>query len=162
MPFSIRRLGVISRRARTESIRPPWALPEELFKNLCNGCGGCRDECPRGILQKGAGGLPFIDFALGACNFCGECVEACARGAMTRRYQGASWGPWQLQARLAGDCLGAQGVGCRRCIDDCQAHAIHPSPGGIPAIDGQRCNGCGACYATCPADAIALFDPRTA
>lgn len=140
-----------------ESIRPPWSLPEELFKSLCNGCGGCRDECPRGILQKGAGGLPFIDFALGSCTMCGECVDACARGAMTRRYQGATWGPWQLKARIAEACLGNQGVTCRQCVDRCHAHAIHLTAH-LPSIDLQACNGCGDCYASCPTDAIALYD----
>ncbi|MFN2310201.1 MAG: ferredoxin-type protein NapF [Gammaproteobacteria bacterium] len=160
MSSSIRCPEIIRRHARTESIRPPWSLPEELFKTLCSGCGACREECPRGLLQKGAGGLPFIDFALGACNLCGECVDACARGAITRRYQGVSWGPWQIQASLTGECLEARGVACRRCVDDCSTQAIQPAAGGPPSIDGQRCNGCGACYASCPAEAIALFDPR--
>jgi ferredoxin-type protein NapF len=158
MPASSNRPGVVHRRARTESIRPPWSLPEELFKSLCNGCGGCRDECPRGILQKGAGGLPFIDFALGACNMCGECVDACGRGALTQRYRGAEWGPWQIKASVGDDCLIGAGVMCRQCGEVCHPHAIRFIDGGRPSIDMQVCNGCGACYSSCPADAISLFD----
>lgn len=163
MPSSISRSRVFrqTRPATTESFRPPWSLPEEVFIALCTGCGGCRDECPRGLLQKDADGLPFIDFALGACNFCGECVDACGRGALTQRYHGATWRPWLLKARIGEDCLVSGGVMCRQCIDHCARHAIRLAPAsGLPrpSIDGQACNGCGACYSSCPADAITLFD----
>ena len=144
-------------------VRPPWSLPEAVFLALCTGCGGCRDECPRGLLQKDTRGLPFVDFSQGACDFCGECVDACARGALTRRYHGASWGPWQLKARVSDACLGDQGVACRQCIEECHVHAIHLGAGRcVPAIDVQRCNGCGACFTTCPSGAIGLFDPASA
>lgn len=141
-------------------VRPPWSLPEAVFMALCSGCGGCRDECPRGLLQKDTRGLPFIDFSQGACDFCGECVDACARGALTRRYHGASWGPWQLKAYVAGDCLGDQGVACRQCHDQCRVRAIDLGSGRC-AVDVQRCNGCGACFSVCPSRAIGLFDTAT-
>lgn len=163
MPPSISRSRVFrhTRPASTDGFRPPWSLPENVFIALCTGCGGCRDECPRGLLQKGAGGLPFIDFALGACNFCGECVDACARGALTQRYRGANWGAWTLKARVSGDCLIGAGVMCQQCVDQCAMHAIHlphDRDDPHPSIDAQVCNGCGACYTSCPADAISLFD----
>lgn len=140
-------------------VRPPWSLPEAIFLALCTGCGGCRDECPRGLLQKDTRGLPFIDFTQGACDFCGECVDACARGALTRRYHGASWGPWRLKARVAGECLGDRGVSCRQCIEQCLAQAIQLSSDRcVPLVDIQRCSGCGACFNRCPSGAISLFD----
>lgn len=142
-------------------IRPPWSLPEPVFLTLCTGCGGCRDECPRGLLQKGADGFPVIDFTQGACDFCGDCVDACARGALTQRYQGASWGPWRLKAHIDEDCLGGQGVFCRQCIEQCGVHAIHlagDASSCLPTIDVQICNGCGACFVQCPASAISLHD----
>ena len=146
-------------------VRPPWSLPEAMFLALCNGCDGCRDECPRGLLRKGADGYPFIDFTQGMCNFCGECVDACARGALTRRYHGVTWGPWRLKARIAGDCLGSQGVVCRQCVAHCRVHAIHlawADGGFLPSVDVQVCNGCGACFASCPAEAIHLYDEASA
>lgn len=144
-------------------VRPPWSLPEAVFLALCTGCGGCRDECPRGLLQRDTRGFPFIDFAQGACDFCGECVDACGRGALTRQYRGASWGPWQLKAQVAGDCLGEHGVVCRQCLDPCSAQAIQLAAGRyVPVVDVQRCNGCGACFTTCPSGAIGLFDTAPA
>lgn len=146
---------------RSPQFRPPWSLPEQMFLVLCTGCGGCRDECPRGLLQKGADGFPVIDFTQGSCDFCGECVGACARGALTHRFHGVTWGPWRLKAQVVGDCLSDHGVVCRQCVDHCRAHAIHMTIGidtGMPSIDVQLCNGCGACFSSCPADAISMFD----
>lgn len=146
-------------------IRPPWSVPEAVFLALCSGCGGCRDECPRGLLQKDADGFPVIDFAQGACDFCGECVDACARGALTRRYRGVSWEPWRLKARIVGNCLGDQGVVCRQCVEHCGVHAIRwVSCDGHRSltVDGQVCNGCGACLSHCPAEAIGLSDAGAA
>lgn len=149
--------------AMSSLLRPPWSLPESLFLTLCTGCGGCRDECPRGLLQKDTRGLPFVDFSQGHCNFCGECVDACARGALSRRYNGTNWGPWQLKARVAGECLGDQGVACRLCVERCMTQAIRLESGCcVPAVDEQRCNGCGACFTSCPSGAIGLFDTARA
>lgn len=147
---------------RPLTIRPPWALPEQAFIALCSGCGGCRDECPRGLLQKGADGFPVIDFSQGGCDFCGECVDACARGALTRRYHGAGWGPWRIKAVIGADCLNSLGIACRQCVELCRLHAIQMSSDlGVhsPVVDLQRCNGCGACLSECPAAAIGLFEP---
>lgn len=149
---------------RSAHPRPPWSLPEAVFLSLCSGCGGCRDECPRGLLQQDAGGMPFVDFSKGACDFCGECVDACARGALTRRYQGTLWRAWPFKARIQGNCLGNAGVVCRQCIDCCRAHAICTVFGPdacVPVVDAQACNGCGACLESCPADAIALCEPAS-
>lgn len=139
--------------------RPPWSVPESVFLSLCSGCGGCRDECPRGLLQKDAQGFPFIDFSKGSCDFCGDCVDACGSGALTRRYHGMSWRAWPFKAYVVGDCFGRHGVICRQCADYCCAHAITTVWEDAPRIDAQRCNGCGACLSACPADAIALCEP---
>lgn len=51
-------------------------------------------------------------------------------------------------------------VVCRTCGDACEAAAIRfrPRLGGaaLPEVDGEKCTGCGACVAPCPAAAITL------
>lgn len=145
-------------------IRPPWALPEPIFLSLCTGCSDCRDECPRGLLQKSIDGFPVVDFTQGDCHFCGECVDACAHGALTRSFRGVRQEPWQLKAYVAGSCLGDQGVLCRQCAGHCAAQAIRFDSGigqRVPDIDAQRCNGCGACLRHCPTAAIGLYNAPT-
>lgn len=162
MPSSITHSGFLTKVACVTPafIRPPWALPEPVFLSLCIGCSDCRDECPRGLLQKSVDGFPVVDFTKGDCHFCGECVDACAHGALTRSFRGVRQEPWQLKAYVAGSCLGEQGVLCRQCAGHCTAQAIRFDSGigqRIPDIDAQRCNGCGACLRHCPTVAISLY-----
>ena len=143
--------------------RPPWALPEERFVASCTRCDGCIDRCPEGILVRGAGGFPELDFGRGGCLFCGDCLQACEAGAL------ASTDPvpetaWSLRASIDERCLSAQGVVCRTCGDLCETGAIRfrLQPGGraLPELDRGACTGCGACLAVCPAQAITLTSPR--
>lgn len=146
--------------ARHARVRPPWALPESLFTQLCTGCGECVAECSRFLLKTERGTQPMLDFEAGGCNFCGDCVEACGPGALTRNYQGRAQLPWTYKARIAGACLAEQGVLCRLCGDHCEAAAIRfkLAIGGraLALIDVGTCTGCGECYRHCPPRAIAL------
>jgi len=64
-------------------------------------------------------------------------------------------------ARVGRACLAFRCVFCRSCVDACEPAAIvfRPQVGGPanPLIDPARCNGCGACRESCPAEAIELF-----
>ena len=66
----------------------------------------------------------------------------------------------QPHARIGTACLDRRGIVCQACRDTCQPRAIRflPLPGGAstPVVDDARCNGCGECVATCPAQAILL------
>lgn len=143
-------------RPKSEN-RPPWARPEAEFIDRCTRCNDCLKACPPAILLAGDGGYPTTDFAAGACTFCAACVAACRPGALSRHEAAA---PWLYKAAVGPDCLPRHGVECRVCGDFCEAQAIRfpPRLGGspLPAIDAERCTGCGACVAPCPSQAIAV------
>jgi ferredoxin-type protein NapF len=145
------------RPGAAEEIRPPWALAGEAFLSACTRCADCIAACPQGILVSSGGAYPTVDFRRGECTFCSACVTACNPRALV---QTGDDPPWTLLARIGDACLPARGVECRVCGDWCGARAIRFTPrlGGspLPAIDRERCTGCGACVAPCPVTAITI------
>lgn len=140
--------------------RPPWAIAEPRFLDLCSRCNDCIDACPTDLLIQGAGGFPEADFNSAHCTFCGDCRQACQTGALNPTPDII---PWSLLARIGEDCLPRQGVDCRTCGERCDIGAIRFAPrlGGpaLPEIDAARCTGCGECVADCPTRAIAVVRP---
>ena len=136
-------------------VRPPWALLEAGFVAACERCDDCAKACPEQIIVRGRGGFPIVDFSRGECTFCGDCVDICKADA----FAGKSTDPWHLTARIGPSCLARSGVACRVCEDTCAPRALRfalsarPLP---PMIDPEKCNGCGACAAPCPATAITV------
>lgn len=68
-------------------------------------------------------------------------------------------------ATISAACLTKQGVACQSCHDACPQDAIRfrPRAGGpfLPEVDETLCNGCGACVAPCPAEAITVATTQT-
>lgn len=141
--------------ARHTALPPPWA--SAAFATLCTRCDACRDACPSGIVVRGDGGFPTLDYRKGECTFCADCVRACPTGAL-RAAATPGVAPWQRSVRIAADCLASRRVVCRSCGEACAARAIAfaPRAGGVaqPLVDDAACTGCGACVAICPAAAI--------
>ena len=153
------------RRATAESappLRPPWALVEPAFLDVCTACGDCIRACPEAVLTRGAGRYPEVDFAQGACTFCTRCVDACETGALDAGRQA----PWDYRATISDNCLLRRQVVCQSCGDACDTEAIRfrPQPGGSLRIELQTelCTGCGACRRVCPTDAIDIKLPEVA
>ena len=142
------------------AVRPPWALQEHDFIAQCTRCDECVGACHEGIIQKGDGGFPEINFSRGECTFCGDCVNACDSGALSQTAQDAGHSPWQLQLSIRDNCLALNRVVCRSCAEQCEQRAIQfrPAPGGVsrPEVHTDQCNGCGACVGPCPVAAITL------
>ncbi len=143
------------RGERTTQSLPPWAAVD--FTERCTRCDACIDACETGVLVRGDGGFPRIDFSRAGCVFCAACVEACREGAFDLPL---SCAPWSLRPRLAEGCLAVRGVVCRACEDVCEAAAIRfrLQLGGraLPDIDTGACTGCGACVAACPVDVLTM------
>ncbi|OOZ38606.1 ferredoxin-type protein NapF [Solemya pervernicosa gill symbiont] len=144
---------------RSVPVRPPWAVEETLFVDLCSRCDDCRKQCPESIIETESG-FPKINFKRGECTFCGECVERCKTGALQPQAFAAHAQPWQLKATISDACLAMRGVVCRSCGEQCDERAItfRPRIGGvsIPELDQQACSGCGACVAPCPVAALSV------
>ena len=145
-------------RGRTDSSTPahrvPWAVDNYLEN--CRRCDECIPACAEGILVRGDGGYPTVDFTRGGCTFCGRCAEACRYGAIERTPAAA----WSLRAVINAGCLSARGITCHACADVCDLRAIRfrLELGGraIPSVESTLCNGCGSCVASCPVQLIQL------
>ncbi|MCP3869962.1 MAG: ferredoxin-type protein NapF [Gammaproteobacteria bacterium] len=147
-------------RASRAPVRPPWAIPENLFADTCTRCGDCIPACPEGLITKGRGGFPVLDFKRGGCDFCRECVSSCQPRALT--YDPVTDPPpWDLKATFLNSCLSLNSVVCRSCGEVCDTQAIRYElrTGGnaLVILDQERCTGCGLCFAVCPNGSIKIL-----
>ena len=141
-----------------QPMRPPWALDEAAFLDACTHCDACIEACDEGILVRGDGGYPQVNFKSGPCTFCGDCADVCEDKALLSPEPATK--PWDLYARIGDGCLSANGVTCRVCGDRCDARAIRfqLAVGGVanPILNSDACTGCGACVHSCPAGVITV------
>lgn len=144
------------RKAPT-AIRPPWAIEEVHFTEICTRCNKCSESCPENIISIDESGYPFVSFDKGECTFCGLCLRACTDGALVFD---AKKPAWQIKATVSPECLSIQGVTCRTCMENCEPRAITfrlaTAGRALPEINNNDCTGCGACFAPCPVNAISM------
>lgn len=138
-------------------VRPPWAVPELLFVDLCSRCDECVEACGESVLRRGSGGFPEADFRSGACTFCGDCARSCPENVL-RVGQSPTTAWDQSRVEISSSCLALQGTVCRACGDTCEPRALRfrLALGGRsePILDPVRCTGCGACVYVCPVEAV--------
>ena len=146
-------------RGKETPLRPPWAINENLFTDICTNCGECITHCPTHIIKPARANFPVVDFSAGECLFCEQCIDACKPHALLKKNEKSI--AWSIKAAINNEvCIAHKGVECRSCFDPCEARAILMPPrlGGIsiPVISIDSCTGCGACFSVCPVQAITI------
>ena len=132
---------------RKTPIVPPGALSARYFARHCTACQLCVSVCPNGVLRPSTDLTklmqPEMGYERGYCRpECTKCSEVCP----------AVW--------VKENCVPlTDGVECGNCARHCPTGAIlmipsdaaNPDSPKIPAINVERCVGCGACENLCPA-----------
>ncbi|MGI9538338.1 MAG: 4Fe-4S dicluster domain-containing protein [Desulfocapsaceae bacterium] len=140
----------------TNRLRPPGAVPEEIFPAKCIRCGRCVEVCPyRSIrmldIRNGVhAGTPLIEAELVPCYLCMKCVDVCPTGSLKRVGQEDT----RMGLAVVDKFSCAAWIGttlCRTCYDKC------PFPEKAikldqlkPVVEIDHCTGCGLCTNACP------------
>ena len=151
---------------RQTPIMPPGARSKQNFEQHCTGCQLCISECPNEVLRPSSDlwhlMQPTMSYERGYCRpECNRCSEVCPAGAIkplahelkaSTQIGHAVW--------IKKNCIPlTDGVECGNCARHCPVGAIEMVPSDpndeespyVPAVNENRCIGCGACEYLCPA-----------
>ncbi|MDD4142476.1 MAG: 4Fe-4S binding protein [Bacteroidales bacterium] len=151
---------------RATPIKPAGALSLRNFSTRCTACQLCVSACPNDVLRPSTDFKslmqPEMSYERGYCRpECTRCSEVCPSNAITEitkeekssiQIGHAVW--------IKKNCIPlTDGLSCGNCARHCPTGAITMVPSDandssspqIPAIDTERCIGCGACENLCPA-----------
>lgn len=151
---------------RTTPITPPGALGARHFAQHCTACQLCVSVCPNQVLRPSTDFMKFMQpemsYERGYCRpECTKCADVCPAGAI-HPITVADKSSIQIGHAVwtKANCVPlTDGVDCGNCARHCPTGAItmvlsdpnvSDSPK-IPAVDTERCIGCGACENLCPA-----------
>jgi MauM/NapG family ferredoxin protein len=144
-------------------LRPPGAVDEKKFADLCGRCLECKDICPYNAIitldraHGAAVGTPAIRAEDNPCRLCTElhCVQVCSTGALEPSpIRDVSMGTARLDADL---CLTYKGEACDECARVCPLgeDALRMRDGHPEVVD-DGCVGCGMCVFFCAVTPSAL------
>ena len=151
---------------RQTPIMPPGSRSKRNFEQHCTGCQLCISECPNEVLRPSSDlwhlMQPMMSYERGYCRpECNRCSEVCPAGAIkplahelkaSTQIGHAVW--------IKKNCIPlTDGVECGNCARHCPVGAIEMVPSDpddeaspyVPAVNENRCIGCGACEYLCPA-----------
>ena len=151
---------------RTTPIVPAGALSARNFAQHCTACQLCVSVCPNEVLRPSTDLKklmhPEMSYERGYCRpECTKCAEVCPAGAI-HPISRADKSSIQIghAVWIKANCVPlTDGVECGNCARHCPSGAIQMVPSDrndpesvkIPIINEERCIGCGACEALCPA-----------
>ncbi|MCD8302322.1 MAG: 4Fe-4S dicluster domain-containing protein [Prevotellaceae bacterium] len=151
---------------RQTPLTPPGSFSGGNLANHCTACQLCVSACPNGVLQPSTSlhnlMQPTMSYENGYCRpECTRCSEVCPTGAI-RRITAADKTAIHIghAVWLRDNCVVLRDdVSCGNCSRHCPTGAItmvplwpdNPSSRRRPAVDENKCIGCGACENLCPA-----------
>ncbi|MBQ0068278.1 MAG: 4Fe-4S binding protein, partial [Bacteroidales bacterium] len=151
---------------RSTRITPPGSVSARNMATRCTACQLCVSACPSHVLRP-SGDLmtlmqPYMSYERGYCRpECNRCSQLCPSGAIkplgldekvSTQIGHAVW--------IKKNCVAVtDGVSCGNCARHCPSGAITMVPLDekdenspfVPAINTEKCIGCGACEYLCPA-----------
>ncbi|MEN8199550.1 MAG: 4Fe-4S dicluster domain-containing protein [Thermodesulfobacteriota bacterium] len=159
LPAAARALSLTRSPVTTNRLRPPGAVPEEIFAGKCIRCGRCVEVCPYrsiALLDIRAGvfaGTPIIAPEAIPCYLCMKCVEVCPTGTLLKvRQEETRMGIAVVNKHL---CYTWQSLTiCRTCFDVCPYKEKAITLDQLrPVVREDQCVGCGLCTHACPISA---------
>lgn len=151
---------------RKTPIVPPGAWSARHFAQHCTACQLCVSVCENHVLRPSTDLVrlmqPEMSYERGYCRpECTRCSEVCPAGAI-RPITRAEKSSLQIghAVWIKKNCIPlTDGVECGNCARHCPNGAIQMIPSDahnpeslkIPAVNVERCIGCGACENLCPA-----------
>ncbi|MBQ8674336.1 MAG: 4Fe-4S binding protein [Bacteroides sp.] len=161
-------LAVIEKKQkphRSTRIEPPGAVSLRHFAQHCTACQLCVSVCPNDVLRPSTDlqhlMQPEASYERGYCRpECTKCSEVCPAGAILpltveeKSSIQVGHAVWQKENCI---CVTDE-VECGNCARHCPAGAIEMVPSDpanpksikFPAVNEERCIGCGACENLCP------------
>ncbi len=162
-------LAVIEQKkipSRQTPLIPPGARSLRHFTQHCTACQLCVSVCPNEVLRPSTDlkrfMQPEMSYERGYCRpECTRCAEVCPTGTI-RMDDTAEKSATQIghAVWIKENCIPlTDGVKCGNCARHCPTGAILMIPADpsdaqspkIPAVNTERCIGCGACENLCPA-----------
>ena len=151
-------------------VRPPGAVEEEKFMELCIRCARCIEVCPydsikrADLFEKLQIGTPYIFAEEKACYLCMKCPEVCPTGALNyqlKRPEDINIGKAVIEQdiclnfiyykeEVTGEITGTAQI-CSTCYNVCPFtdDAIVLEKYILPVVT-EKCIGCGICVEKCP------------
>ena len=150
---------------RQTPITPPGSVSARHMQKHCTACQLCVSSCPNNVLRPSTDFQhfmqPVMSFERGYCRpECTRCSEVCPTGAIKPISREAKTDIHVGHAVwIKENCVVlTDGVSCGNCARHCPTGAIqmidYEGPNGkvqVPAVDENKCIGCGACENLCPA-----------
>jgi len=159
LPAAARAWSLVKSPVGTNRLRPPGAVPEEIFAGKCIRCGRCVEVCPYrsiALLDIRAGiyaGTPIIAAEKIPCYLCMKCVEVCPTGTLLKVRQDETRMGMAVVNKHT--CYSWQSLTiCRTCFDVCPYKEKAISLDQLrPVVLEDFCVGCGICTHACPVTA---------
>ena len=151
---------------RSTPLTPPGSISANNMASHCTACQLCVAACPNDVLRPSTDLMklmqPTMSYERGYCRpECTKCSEVCPAGAI-RPITRAEKSSTQIghAVWIKKNCVPlTDGEECGNCARHCPSGAItmipsdatNPDSPKIPAVNTERCIGCGACENLCPA-----------